>query len=87
MSLKDRMDALMASIPEDKRGELAKKLLEAETMDERIGIAKAYLGAQAADGAPEWLSETYDLSDEDLEQVAGGTEMPWDNEVDEYGCY
>lgn len=86
MDLKERMDALMASVPEDKRGELAAKLLEAETLEDRISIAKEYMGDQAGD-APEWLSQAYELSDDELEQVAGGVEMPWDNEVSEYGCY
>ena len=87
MDMKERMDALMASVPEDRRGELAKKLLEAETLEERVAIAKSYIGDTAADDAPEWLSQAYELSDEDLDQVAGGVELPWDNEVDEYGCY
>ena len=86
MDMKERMDALMASVPEDKRGELAAKLLEAETLEDRISIAKEYLGDND-DDAPEWLSQAYELSDEELDQVAGGAEMPWDNEVDEYGCY
>lgn len=86
MSMKERMDAVMASVPEDKRGELAKKLFEAETVEERIVIAKGYTGDKVDKDAPEWLSQAYELSDEELEQFAGGTEMPWDNDVDEYGC-
>lgn len=88
MDMKERMDALMASVPEDKRGELAIKLLEAETIEQRIDIAKEYLGEQASADAPEWLSQSYELSLEELDQVGGGVdEMPWDNEIDEYGCY
>lgn len=87
MSMKERMDALMASVPEEKRGELAKKLLEAETLEERVAIAKSYMDDKAAADAPKWLSGAYELSDEDLEKVAGGADMPWDNEIDEYGCY
>lgn len=87
MDMKERMDALMASVPEDKRGELAIKLLEAETIEQRIAIAKEYVGDQVPADAPQWLSQAYVLSDEELDQIAGGLEMPWDNEIDEYGCY
>lgn len=87
MDLKERMDTLLESIPQEKRGELAKKLLEAESLENRIAIAKEYIGDQTAEGAPEWLSSAYELTDEDLDKIAGGIEMPWDNEVDEYGCY
>lgn len=84
MDMKERMNTLMESVPEEKRGELAKKLLDAETLEERISIAKEYI---AGIDAPEWLSDSYEMTDEDLDNVAGGTEMPWDNEVSEYGCY
>ena len=84
MDMKERMNALMQSVPEEKRGELAKRLLEAETLDERISIAKEYI---EDNDAPEWLSGAYEMTDEDLDKVAGGAEMPWDNEVSEYGCY
>ncbi|MBR3234373.1 MAG: hypothetical protein IKG11_02045 [Atopobiaceae bacterium] len=88
MGMKERMDALMAGVPEDKRGELARKLLEAATIEERIAIAKTYLAASAlAENAPEWLSDSYELTDEDLVSIAAGADMPWDNEIDEYGCY
>lgn len=84
MDMKERMNALMESVPEEKRGELAKRLLEAETIEERINIAKEYVSGE---DAPEWLSSAYEMTDEDLDKVAGGVEMPWDNEVSEYGCY
>ena len=87
MDMKERMDALMAGVPEEKRGELARKLLEAETLETRIEVAKAYLAGLAAENAPEWLSDSYELSDEDLVSIAAGADMPWDNEIDEYGCY
>ena len=87
MDMKERMNALMESVPEEKRGELAKKLLEAETLEERISIAKEFAGDQAGKEAPEWLSGAYEMTDEDLDKIAGGAEMPWDNEVSEYGCY
>ena len=87
MDMKERMDALMAAVPEDRRGELAKKLFDAETLEQRVEIAKGYVGDLADGDAPEWLSQAYELSDEDLDKVAGGEDMPWDNEVDETGCY
>ena len=87
MDMKERMNALMECVPEDKRGELAKKLLDAETIEERIAIAKEFVGDEADEAAPEWLSSAYELTDEDLDKIAGGVEMPWDNEISEYGCY
>lgn len=87
MDVKERMDTLLESIPQEKRGELAKKLLEAESLEDRIAIAKEYVGDQMTEGTPEWLSSAYDLTDEDLDKIVGGAEMPWDHEIDEYGCY
>lgn len=87
MDMKERMDALLESVPQEQRKELLNELFKAETLEERVAIAKSYIGDQQAEGAPEWLSGTYELSDEELDKVAGGANMPWDNEIDEYGCY
>ena len=84
MDMKERMDALLQSVPEEQRKGLLKELFEAETLEERTAIAKRHIGDQQIEGAPAWLDDAYDLSDEELDQVAGGA--PWDNDIDEYGC-
>ena len=75
MDKKQIMDKLLANVPEDERKDIVKKLVNAESMDERIEIAKGYVGDDA--NVSDWLSEEFELSDEDLEKVAGGEEKPW----------
>jgi hypothetical protein len=75
MDKKQIMDKLLADVPEEERKDVVRRLVDAESMDERIEIARAYVGdgVEVAD----WLSEEFELSDEDLEKIAGGDEVPW----------
>ena len=75
MDKKQIMDKLLANVPEDERKDVVKKLVNAESLYERIEIAKAYVGEDVA--VSDWLSEEFELSDEDLEKVAGGDGAPW----------
>ena len=75
MDKKQIMDKLLANVPEDERKDVVKKLVDAESMDERIEIAKGYVDDDTK--ISDWLSEEFELSDEDLEEIAGGDEVPW----------
>ena len=75
MDEKQIMDKLLANVPEDERKDVVKRLFDAESMDERIEIAKAYVGDDAT--VSDWLSEEFELSDKDLEKIAGSDEVPW----------
>ena len=75
MDKKQIMDKLLANVPEDERKDVVKRLVEAEGLDERVEIAKAYVGDDVT--VSDWLSEEFELSDEDLEKIAGGDEIPW----------
>ena len=75
MDKKQIMDKLLANVPEDERKDVVKKLVNAESLYERIEIAKAYVGEDVT--VSDWLSEEFELSDEDLEKIAGGDEVPW----------
>ena len=82
MDEKQIMDKLLANVPEDERKDVVRRLVDAESMDERIEIAKVYVGDDAT--VSDWLSEEFELSDEDLEKIAGGDEVPW---YTRGGCY
>lgn len=84
MDTKQMMDKLLEAVPEDKRKEAVRELAKAETLEERIEIANRYAGKDVAAGSS-WFAEALDLSDEDLEMVAGGGEIPW-YYIDPEGC-
>ena len=75
MDEKQIMDKLLANVPEDERKDVVRRLVDAESMDERIEIAKVYVGDDAT--VSDWLSEEFELSDEDLERISGGDKVPW----------
>lgn len=83
MESKDMLERLLAQVDRDKRVELTEKLQVVDSMDERVAILKEY-GVEAGDGIPSWLSDSYDLTDEELDAVAGGA--PWDYEVGTNCC-
>lgn len=82
MESKEALERMLAQVDRDKRVELTEKLKAAATTGERFAILQEYGVKQADD--PAWLSDAYDLSDEDLDAVAGGA--PWDNEIDTNCC-
>lgn len=80
-----KLEELLATVGKEKRAELIEKLEGAQDEHERLEIAKQYVAAADAE-EPAWLAESYELSDDELSMVAGGVEMPWDNEVDDNCC-
>lgn len=83
MESKDVLERLLAQVPRDKRIELTEKLRTAASAEDRVAILEQY-GVETNNGAPEWLADSYELSDEDLDAVAGGA--PWDCEVGTNCC-
>ena len=74
MDAKQMLDKLLEHVPEDERQEVLKKLVEAETTEERVEIVRKYADEDLdTDAVPDWLKDSYELSDEDLNNFAGGS--------------
>ena len=82
--IKQKLTDIFKNVPKEQHAELRQKLVDAQSIEERIEIAKSYTNEGGS--VPEWLLESYELTDDDLEQIAGGEGAPWDQHVTEYGC-
>lgn len=80
-----KVEELLAAAGKEHRAEVLERLKNAKSDQELREIAGKY-AASAGDEEPAWLAESYELNDDELAMVAGGVEMPWDNEVDDNCC-
>lgn len=79
----EKIDKLLAEVGKEKRVEVLEKLKGAKDPAERMQIVNSHIGDE---NVPEWLQDSYELTDEQLENIAGGTDMPWDYDVDDTCC-
>lgn len=83
MDRKGAFDVVLNRVDESKREEVLDKLREVESRAEKLAILAEY-GIEIS--SPEdvlgddWDDEAVELSDEDLENVAGGDSMKWERD-------
>jgi hypothetical protein len=75
MDRKEAFDIVIAKLDEDKREEVVDKLREVDTRVEKLAILESYgisiKGPEDILGE-DWEDECVELTDEDLDNVAGG---------------
>lgn len=80
MDRKKAFDVVLSRLDESKREEVIEKLREVETRAEKLAVLAEY-GIQI--NTPEdilgddWDNQAIELSDEDLKDVAGGSDFTW----------
>lgn len=72
MDRKEVFEELLGRVPEDKRDEAYDKLAAVETRAEKLDILESYGVKPEEVFAEGWADEARELSDEELDQVAGG---------------
>ena len=83
MDRKEAFDIVLARVDEDKREEVIAKLRDVETRAEKIAILADYgiaLNSPEDVLGDDWEADGVDLSDDQLEQVVGGSSMNWERD-------
>lgn len=73
MTTKEKMDLLLARVPEEQKSAFVAELREARSTEEYLDVVKKY-GIQLTDQELEALSSA-EVSDDDLDQASGGCDF------------
>jgi len=80
MTKKEKMELLLSKVKEEQKAAFVAELRETKTMEAREALLKKY-GISLTDGEEKALkSRSKELSDEELDQAAGGGADCWDFE-------
>ena len=80
MTKKEKMELLLSKVKEEQKAAFVAELRETKTMEAREALLKKY-GIRLTDGEEKALkSRSKELSDEELDQAAGGGADCWDFE-------
>lgn len=80
MDRKELFDIVINKVDESKREEVINRLRAVETRAEKLAILTEYdieINSISDILGDDWDNEGIELSDEDLQNVAGGSEMTW----------
>ena len=80
MTKKEKLALLIAKLPEEKKAAFVAELREAKTMEAREALLKKYGIRLTAEEEKALKAPSNELSDEELDQAAGGGSDCWDFE-------